>query len=179
MGPRGAEVSADSPPIEAYRKGGRRDRARGSSPTPHSKCAKRPASASVRPTPGMLGPTPTPVPCGGRGVTGRLQDERRDDQAKTLEPDRGHGSPARLPGRSRIACARRSPNERCFGDRPVLIDQPCRLHARQSLTSCPDREERTGVRFEKERVYGYSGGEGAARQRPLAPAIAPIRGSRR
>ena len=27
-----------------------------------------------------------------------------------------------------------------------------------------DSEERTGIRFEKKRVYGYSGGEGAARQ---------------
>jgi hypothetical protein len=30
-----------------------------------------------------------------------------------------------------------------------------------SLTSCPDSEERTGIQFEKERVYGYS----AARRR--------------
>jgi len=49
-----------------------------------------------------------------------------------------------------------------------------------SLTSCPDREERTGVRLEKERVYGYSGGAKALPDRPLAPASdAPIRGSRR
>ena len=48
-----------------------------------------------------------------------------------------------------------------------------------SLTSCPDSEERTGIRFEKERVYGYSGGAKALPGRPLAPAIAPIRGSRR
>ena len=48
-----------------------------------------------------------------------------------------------------------------------------------SLTSCSDGEERTGVRFEKERVYGYSGGATALPGRPLAPAIAPIRGSRR
>ena len=48
-----------------------------------------------------------------------------------------------------------------------------------SLTSCPDSEERTGIRFEKERVYGYSGGAKALSGRPLAPAIAPIRGSRR
>jgi transposase InsO family protein len=48
-----------------------------------------------------------------------------------------------------------------------------------SLTSCPDSAERTGIRFEKERVYGYSGGAKALRGRPLAPAIAPIRGSRR
>ena len=47
-----------------------------------------------------------------------------------------------------------------------------------SLTSCPDNEERTGVRFEKERVYGYSGGAKALPGRPLAPGIAPIRGSR-
>jgi hypothetical protein len=33
-----------------------------------------------------------------------------------------------------------------------------------SSTSCPDSEERTGIWFETERVYGYSGGEGAARQ---------------
>jgi hypothetical protein len=26
------------------------------------------------------------------------------------------------------------------------------------LTSCPESEERTGIRFETERVYGYSGG---------------------
>jgi hypothetical protein len=48
-----------------------------------------------------------------------------------------------------------------------------------SLTSCPDSEERTGIRFEKERVYGYYGGAKALPGRPLAPAIAPIRGSRR
>jgi hypothetical protein len=48
-----------------------------------------------------------------------------------------------------------------------------------SLTSRPDNEERTGIRFEKERVYGYSGGAKALPGRPLAPAIAPIRGSRR
>jgi hypothetical protein len=48
-----------------------------------------------------------------------------------------------------------------------------------ALTSCPDREEMTGIRFEKERVYGYSGGAKALPGRPLAPAIAPIRGSRR
>ena len=48
-----------------------------------------------------------------------------------------------------------------------------------SLTSCPDGEERTGIRFEKERVYGYSGGAKALPGRPLTPAIAPIRGSRR
>jgi hypothetical protein len=48
-----------------------------------------------------------------------------------------------------------------------------------SLTSCPDSEERTGIRFEKKRVYGYSGGAKALPGRPLAPAIAPIRGSRR
>jgi hypothetical protein len=48
-----------------------------------------------------------------------------------------------------------------------------------SLTSCPNSEERTGVRFKKERVYGYSGGAKALPGRPLAPAIAPIRGSRR
>jgi Bacterial regulatory helix-turn-helix protein, lysR family len=47
-----------------------------------------------------------------------------------------------------------------------------------SLTSCPDREERTGIRFEKERVYGYSGGAKALPGRPLALASAPIRGSR-
>jgi hypothetical protein len=49
----------------------------------------------------------------------------------------------------------------------------------RSLTSRPDSEERTGIRFEKERVYGYSGGAKALPGRPLAPAIAPIRGSRR
>jgi hypothetical protein len=49
----------------------------------------------------------------------------------------------------------------------------------RSLTSCPDSEERTGIRFEKERVYGYSGGAKALPGGPLAPAIAPIRGSRR
>jgi hypothetical protein len=48
-----------------------------------------------------------------------------------------------------------------------------------SLTSCPDSEERTGVWFEKERVCGYSGGAKALPGRPLAPATAPIRGSRR
>jgi hypothetical protein len=48
-----------------------------------------------------------------------------------------------------------------------------------SLTSCPDSEERTGIRFEKERVYGYSGGAKPLPGRPLAPATAPIRGSRR
>jgi hypothetical protein len=48
-----------------------------------------------------------------------------------------------------------------------------------SLTSCPDREERTGIRFEKERVFGYSGGAKTLPGRPLAPAVAPIRGSRR
>jgi len=48
-----------------------------------------------------------------------------------------------------------------------------------SLTSCRDREERTGIRFEKERVYGYSGGAKALSGRPLAPAIATIRASRR
>jgi hypothetical protein len=47
------------------------------------------------------------------------------------------------------------------------------------LTSCPDSEERTGIRLEKERVYGYSGGAKALLGRPLAPAIAPIRGLRR
>ena len=36
---------------------------------PSLEMRQAPASASVRPTPGMLGPTPTPVPCGGRGVT--------------------------------------------------------------------------------------------------------------
>jgi Protein of unknown function (DUF3489) len=35
--------------------------------------------------------------------------------------------------------------------------------------SCPDSEERTGIRFEKERVYGYSGGAKALLRRPLAP----------
>ena len=40
-------------------------------------------------------------------------------------------------------------------------------------------EERTGIRFEKERVCGYSGGAKALPGRPLAPAVAPIRGSRR
>jgi len=49
----------------------------------------------------------------------------------------------------------------------------------RSLTSCPDSEERTGIRFEKGRVYGYSGGAKALPGRPLALAIAPIRGSRR
>ena len=48
-----------------------------------------------------------------------------------------------------------------------------------SLTSHPDSEERTGIRFEKERVYGYSGGAKALPGRPLAPANAPIRGLRR
>jgi hypothetical protein len=47
------------------------------------------------------------------------------------------------------------------------------------LTSYPDSEERTGIRFEKERGCGYSGGALALPGRPLAPAIAPIRGSRR
>ncbi len=32
-----------------------------------------------------------------------LQDERRDDQAETTQPDRGHGSPVRLRGGPRIA----------------------------------------------------------------------------
>src|SRR5580704_4411146 len=32
-----------------------------------------------------------------RTEEGRLQDERRDDQAKTSKPDRGHGAP-RVPG---------------------------------------------------------------------------------
>ena len=50
---------------------------------------------------------------------------------------------------------------------------------REIVNSCPDSEERTGIRFEKERVYGYSGGAKALPGRPLAPAIAPIRGSRR
>jgi hypothetical protein len=44
-----------------------------------------------------------------------------------------------------------------------------------SLTSCPDSEERTGIRFEKERVHGYSGGAKALPGRPLAPAIAIAR----
>ena len=48
----------------------------------------------------------------------------------------------------------------------------------ESLVSCPDSEERTGIRFEKERVYGYSGSEGAARQ-TLSPGDRAIRGSRR
>jgi hypothetical protein len=48
-----------------------------------------------------------------------------------------------------------------------------------SVTSCFDSEERTGIRFEKERVYGYYGGAKALPGRPLAPAIVPIRGSRR
>ena len=47
-----------------------------------------------------------------------------------------------------------------------------------SLTSCPYSEERTGIRFEKERVYGYSGGAKAPPGRPLAPPSTPIRGSR-
>jgi hypothetical protein len=43
-----------------------------------------------------------------------------------------------------------------------------------------DSKERTGIRYEKERVYGYSGGAKALPDRPLAPASdAPIRGSRR
>jgi hypothetical protein len=49
----------------------------------------------------------------------------------------------------------------------------------QSRAPCFDSEERTGIRFEKERVYGYSGGAKALPGRPLAPAVAPIRGSRR
>jgi hypothetical protein len=56
---------------------------------------------------------------------------------------------------------------------------PTALACAISLTSCPDSEERTGIRFEKERVCGYSGGAKALPGRPLAPAIAPIRGSRR
>jgi hypothetical protein len=40
-----------------------------------------------------------------------------------------------------------------------------------SLASCPDSEERTGLRFEKERVYGYSRGAKALPGRPLAPAM--------
>ena len=28
----------------------------------------------------------------------------------------------------------------------------------KTLPSCPDSEEMTGIRFERERVYGYSGG---------------------
>jgi hypothetical protein len=47
------------------------------------------------------------------------------------------------------------------------------------LTSCPDSEERTGIWFEKERVCGYHGGAKARPGNPFAPAIAPIRGSRR
>ena len=35
-----------------------------------------------------------------------------------------------------------------------------------SLTSRADSEERTGIRFEKERVYGHSGGAKALRGRP-------------
>jgi hypothetical protein len=42
-----------------------------------------------------------------RPEEGSLQDERRDDQAETMQPDRGHGSPARLRGGSKIARARR------------------------------------------------------------------------
>ena len=42
----------------------------------------------------------------------------------------------------------------------------------------PDSEERTGIRFETERVYGYSGSEGAGRQ-TLSPGDRAIRGSRR
>src|SRR5580693_9829454 len=42
-----------------------------------------------------------------RPEEGGLQDERRDDQAETMQPDRGHGSPARLRGGSKIARARR------------------------------------------------------------------------
>lgn len=52
-------------------------------------------------------------------------------------------------------------------------------HLPRSSWRPADSEERTGVRFEKERVYGYSGGAKALPGRPLAPAIAPIRGSRR
>jgi hypothetical protein len=50
---------------------------------------------------------------------------------------------------------------------------------RDIAASSPNSEERTGVRFEKERVCGYSGGAKALPGRPFAPAIAPIRGSRR
>ena len=48
-----------------------------------------------------------------------------------------------------------------------------------SLTSCADSEERTGIRFEKERVYGYSGGAKALPGRPLVPGDRADPGSRR
>jgi hypothetical protein len=47
------------------------------------------------------------------------------------------------------------------------------------LREIGNREERTGIRFEKERVYGYSAARRRSPLEPLAPAIAPIRGSRR
>ena len=80
----------------------------------------------------------------------------------------------------------KSPAKSLWGPRKRDLDREC-WHQRGSwmalsgsdLSDRPDSEERTGIRFEKERVYGYSGGAKALPGRPLAPAIAPIRGSRR
>ena len=72
-------------------------------------------------------------------------------------------------------CAALKPLATAFGGRRRGQTAACAI----SLTSRPESEERTGVRLENERVYGYSGGAKALPGRPLAPAIAPIRGSRR
>jgi hypothetical protein len=69
--------------------------------------------------------------------------------------------------------------EDLLAERGLAVSYERRAACAISLTSCPDSEERTGIRFEKERVYGYSGGAKALPGRPLAPAIAPIRGLRR
>jgi len=84
----------------------------------------------------------------------------------------------------RSAKARLEPNDFGVGASAIWIASAgisgfaggCKPVRRFSNSDRPDSKERTGIQFEKERVSGYSGGEGAARQRPLAPAIAPIRG---
>jgi len=67
--------------------------------------------------------------------------------------------------------------------RAILIRRTrCRSSpATGCLRLSTDREERTGVRFEEERVYGHSGGEGAAQQTlspgdRADPGLASVRG---
>src|SRR5271166_3307369 len=64
-----------------------------------------------------------------RPEEGRLQDERRDDKAETTQPDRGHVSPARLRGGSRIPRARCSPKERCSETGSQLVSGSLMAHS--------------------------------------------------